>query len=288
MQSPIANSLVSTDWLEAHLMDDNLVLLDASMVSVIGKEPILYDEVVCIPRSRRFDLENVFCDSTSSQVHALPTQDQFITGMARLGIEPHHHIVIYDNQGIYAAPRAWWLCKLMGLDTVYVLDGGLPQWLEEDRLTSSRYQSEGVDYGQVDEQHYNGLQYQPELVIDAQNLLLSLGQSDIAILDARGSARFLGQVAEPRAGVRGGHIPHAVNLPFAQVLSGHKLKRVTELQALFSQKAPSESTRIFSCGSGITACILILASVVAGHQQAKLYDGSWAEWGSRADLPVET
>lgn len=288
MQSPMANSLVSTDWLEAHLTDDNLVLLDASMVGVIGKEPIIYDEVVCIPRSRRFDLENVFCDNTSTQVHALPTREQFIAGIAKLGIEPDHHIVIYDNQGIYAAPRAWWLCKLMGLETVYVLDGGLPQWLEEDRMTSSRYQSEGIDYGQVDEQNYSALQYHPELVIDAQRLLLSLGQPDIAILDARGRARFFGQVAEPRAGVRGGHIPHAVNLPFAQVLQGHKLKSSTELQALFSLKAPLESTRIFSCGSGITACILILASVVAGHNQVKLYDGSWAEWGSRADLPVET
>ncbi|MGX7651873.1 sulfurtransferase [Shewanella putrefaciens] len=280
--------LVSTQWLEAHLTDPYLVLLDASMEIVIGKEPLIYDEPICIPRSRRFDVEEQFCDKTSTQIHALPTFAQFIQGIAQLGIEPDSVVVIYDNQGIYSSPRAWWTFKVMGFNRVYVLDGGLPQWIEEDRITSSRYQAEGVDYGPTDvDTLADVLQYHPEQVMDAEAVLKRIEDPDTAIIDARGAPRFLGQVSEPRPGVRSGHIPRSVNLPFAQVLDGNKIKTVSELQSIYQGLAADKSARIFSCGSGITACILILASVAAGHTNPILYDGSWADWGSRTDLPIE-
>lgn len=280
--------LVSTQWLEAHLTDPYLVLLDASMEIVIGKEPLIYDEPICIPRSRRFDVENKFCDKTSTQIHALPTFAQFIQGIAQLGIEPDSVVVIYDNQGIYSSPRAWWTFKVMGFNRVYVLDGGLPQWIEEDRIISSRYQAEGVDYGPTDvDTLADVLQYHPERVMDAEAVLKRIEDPDTAIIDARGAPRFLGQVSEPRPGVRSGHIPRSVNLPFAQVLDGNKIKTVSELQSIYQGLAADKSARIFSCGSGITACILILASVAAGHTNPILYDGSWADWGSRTDLPIE-
>lgn len=280
--------LVSTQWLEAHLTDPYLVLLDASMEIVIGKEPLIYDEPICIPRSRRFDVEEQFCDKTSTQVHALPTFAQFIQGIAQLGIEPDSVVVIYDNQGIYSSPRAWWTFKVMGFNRVYVLDGGLPQWIEEDRIISSRYQAEGVDYGPTDvDTLADVLQYHPERVMDAEAVLKRIEDPDTAIIDARGAPRFLGQVSEPRPGVRSGHIPRSVNLPFAQVLDGNKIKTVSELQSIYQGLAAGKSARIFSCGSGITACILILASVAAGHTNPILYDGSWADWGSRTDLPIE-
>ncbi|MCP3128042.1 sulfurtransferase [Shewanella sp. KJ2020] len=280
--------LVSTQWLEAHLTDPHLVLLDASMETVIGKEPLVYDEPICIPRSRRFDIENVFFDRTSTQIHALPTFEQFIQGIAQLGIEADSVIVIYDNQGIYSSPRAWWTFKVMGFHRVYVLDGGLPQWIEEDRITSSRYQAEGIDYGPADiDTLADALQYHPERVMDAEAVLSRIGDVDTAIIDARGAPRFLGQVSEPRPGVRSGHIPHSVNLPFAQVLDGNKIKTASELQAIYQELTADKPARIFSCGSGITACILILASVAAGHTHPILYDGSWADWGSRTDLPIE-
>ncbi|ABM25893.1 3-mercaptopyruvate sulfurtransferase [Shewanella sp. W3-18-1] len=280
--------LVSTQWLEAHLTDPYLVLLDASMEIVIGKEPLIYDEPICIPRSRRFDVEEQFCDKTSTQIHALPTFAQFIQGIAQLGIEPDSVVVIYDNQGIYSSPRAWWTFKVMGFNRVYVLDGGLPQWIEEDRITSSRYQAEGVDYGPTDvDTLADVLQYHPERVMDAEAVLKRIEDPDTAIIDARGAPRFLGQVSEPRPGVRSGHIPRSVNLPFAQVLDGNKIKTVSELQSIYQGLAADKSARIFSCGSGITACILILASVAAGHTNPILYDGSWADWGSRTDLPIE-
>ncbi|MGL5047199.1 MAG: sulfurtransferase [Shewanella sp.] len=280
--------LVSTAWLEAHLTDPDLVLLDASMETVMGKEPLVYNEPTCIPRSRRFDLENVFCDKTSTQINALPTFAQFSQGIAQLGIEAESVIVIYDNQGIYSSPRAWWTFKVMGFNRVYVLDGGLPQWMEEDRITSSRYQAEGVDYGPTNiDTLADVLQYHPERVMDAEAVLSRIEDAETAIVDARGAPRFLGQVSEPRAGMRSGHIPRSVNLPFAHVLNGHKIKATSELQVIYQGLAADKSARIFSCGSGITACILILASVVAGHKNPILYDGSWADWGSRTDLPIE-
>ncbi|MFB2660627.1 sulfurtransferase [Shewanella mangrovisoli] len=279
--------LVSTQWLEEQLTSPDLVLLDASMAVVLGKEPILYSEPVCIPRSRRFDVETDFCDTTSSQIHALPRFEQFVEGIAKLGIDPQSVVVIYDNQGVYSSPRAWWIFKVMGFHRVYVLDGGLPQWMAEDRVTSSRYQEEGIDYGASDSEVLSAvLEYQSARVMDAEAVLAKLDDSGSAIIDARGAARFLGQVSEPRPGVRSGHIPHSVNLPFTEVLDGFKIKSSAELQTLFQGLAGDKPLRIFSCGSGITACILILASLASGHADAVLYDGSWADWGSRSDLPI--
>ncbi|MGL5360074.1 MAG: sulfurtransferase [Shewanella sp.] len=282
--------LVSTQWLEDHLHQGQLVLLDASMATVIGREPRVYAGPICIPSSRRFDIEQDFCDTQSRHIHALPTLAQFIQGAAKLGITPDSTVVVYDNQGIYSSPRAWWIFKLMGFERVYVLDGGLPQWLAEDRLTSSHYQTPGQDYQQgAAASLASALHYRPELVVDAEAVLAKISDkldADTAIIDARARGRFLGQMSEPRPGVRSGHIPHAVNLPFAEVLNGDKLKSAQELQALFATLGADKPLRIFSCGSGITACILLLASAAAGHERGVLYAGSWADWGSRSELPI--
>ena len=277
--------LVTTAWLEANLFESNLVLLDASMQSVVGKEPILYDEFICIPRAQKFDIEQVFCDTDSAQLHAMPTPGQFEQGVTALGIDRDSLVVIYDNQGIYSAPRAWWMFKLMGHENVYVLDGGLPQWLGEARMTSESYQTLVLDEESVP----YVADYQPGLICDANYVLESLG-SDSVVLDARAPGRFAGEVGEPRPGVRCGHIPGSLNLPFGELLREHRMKRVEDLQAMFAAlvgEQDSEQERIFSCGSGITACILILASVASGHDKAVLYDGSWADWGRNAALPIE-
>ncbi|NMH65702.1 sulfurtransferase [Shewanella salipaludis] len=279
--------LVSTAWLEAHLQDEKLVLLDASMDTVIGKEPLIYDRLVCIPGARRFELERQFCDLQSSQIHALPTEAQFSLGIQALGIAPDSLVVIYDNQGIYASPRAWWTFRVMGFDNVFVLDGGLPQWLAEGRKTVNEYQA-------VDETAKGNAvgHYRPQLVCDSAEVLRRLDDAGTAIFDARGAARFQGKAPEPRAGVRSGHIPHSHNLPFTEVLDGYRLRPVAELRRRFAELSGDDADTgkrcICSCGSGITACILILALEAAGYDHAVLYDGSWADWGSNHALPLET
>ncbi|WP_040572178.1 sulfurtransferase [Shewanella benthica] len=289
MKSP----LVTTLWLEQHLDDDRLIVLDASMAKVVGRPQILYDTFSCILGAKKLDLENELCDLTSKQTHAFPTVAQFIDIISALGISQTSQIIIYDNQGIYSSPRAWWIFKVMGFNNVYVLDGGLPQWLAEGRTTANRFSpSTLAEPVSVDSIIKSGCEIkvnvQDTWVCDSTYLLNKLSDKHVSIFDARGAKRFSGQASEPREGVRSGHIPNSVNLPFSQVLEDHGLKTAEELQQIFAGLANEQDTqRIFSCGSGITACILILASVEAGYHHNVLYDGSWAQWGSDHKLPIE-
>ncbi|MPY26269.1 sulfurtransferase [Shewanella sp. YLB-07] len=293
MKQTITSPLVTAQWLEQHLDNDNLIVLDASMEKVVGKSPILYDTFSCIPGTKKLDLENELCDLTSNQTHAFPTTAQFIEITSELGITQTSQVVIYDNQGIYSSPRAWWIFKVMGFDHVYVLDGGLPQWLADNRVTAERFSSSTlVDSASVDSIIKSGCELkvnvQDAWVCDSTYLLDKLSDKETSIFDARGAGRFSGQAPEPREGVRSGHIPNSVNLPFSQVLAGHGLKTAEELQQIFAGLANEQDTqRVFSCGSGITACILILASVEAGYHHNVLYDGSWAQWGRDHKLPIE-
>jgi len=288
MESP----LVSTAWLAANLHNDKLILLDASMESVLGKEPIVYDRPCFIPGSQKCDLENVLLDSSSGQPLTFPTAEIFAAAIKPLGIQPDSVVVIYDNQGIYSAPRAWWIFRTMGIEQVFVLDGGLPQWLEEGREVTDTLAVPGADSESIPEMTVS-VAYNDRQVCSCDQLLAQLNDPEVTVLDARGKARFLGEVPEPRPGARPGHIPGAVNLPFSQVLNGNKFKTKDELQPLFAGLISSPDQKlVFSCGSGITACIILLAAVVsgavAGYSNLSLYDGSWAECGSYPQLPIES
>ncbi|OCH19837.1 sulfurtransferase [Aliivibrio sp. 1S128] len=281
MSNPIvANPLVTTAWLAEHLDDDNLVIVDAYMANVVGKEPLVYDEFSCLPTARKLDIEADFCDHSSSQSHALPTESQFTQAAQALGINSDSTVVIYDNQGIYSSPRAWWTFKVMGFEHVYVLDGGLPQWIKEGRETASEYAT-NKRVGNAIGKEVAGLACGSDEVLKAIN-------TTTAILDARAEMRFLGKAPEPREGVRSGHIPGARNLPFSILLDEYSYQDKETLRAIFEERVPSVDTvTYFSCGSGITACILMLAAVSIGYKEVTLYDGSWADWGTNHALPIE-
>lgn len=274
--------LVTTAWLADNLANPKLVLLDASMVEVLGREPIVYNQPVYIPGSRKMDLESNFCDLNSTMVHAFPSAEQFTEEAQKLGINSDSTVVIYDNQGIYSAPRAWWMFQAMGHINTFVVDGGLPQWLAENRETVAGLTANDHGTGNLRSE------FHPEMVCGANDLLTALQAGQVSIVDARSPKRFYGTAPEPRAGVRSGHIPGSQNLPFAKVLDEHTFKNPERLKALFADILPASGQQaVFSCGSGITACILLLAAVIAGYKNNALYDGSWADWGSNPELLIE-
>ena len=274
------NITVSTAWLVEHLDDPNFILLDASMDVVLGKEPLVYEQFRCIPNTLNMHLEQDFFDHQSSMSHAMPTAEQFTQAAQKLGINQDSVVVIYDNQGMYSAPRAWWTFKTMGFDKVYILDGGLPQWMAENLPTADQYIApDRLGNVQASAQH--------GCVCDSRFVFCHFDKQGYTIFDARAEGRFKGRVPEPREGVRSGHIPGSVNLPFANVLDGYRLKSSEALSALFEQTVKDEAEQlIFSCGSGITACILLVAAKVAGASNVILYDGSWAEWGASETWPI--
>ncbi|WP_119393950.1 sulfurtransferase [Salinibius halmophilus] len=269
--------LVSTHWLANNLGD--VILLDASMSKVVGKTPIEYDQPTYIPGSLKLDLENELVDPHADMVNAFPTPVQFAEVASNLGIEADSQVVIYDNQGLYSSPRAWWIFYAMGFKRVKVLDGGLPQWIADGYKTSDMHASAPAK---------SSIQpnFEQQLVCDAAYVLGCTNDESVAIIDARAGERFRGEVAEPRSGMRSGHIPSSLNLPFAQVLDGHKFKSEADLKTLFAELVPTGGKLVFSCGSGITACIIMLAAHIAGYTDTSLYDGSWAEWGGNEALPI--
>ncbi|WP_045826848.1 sulfurtransferase [Teredinibacter turnerae] len=279
----MANSpLVSTGWLASNMLNKELVLLDVSFDNVIGLEPLTYKTPKHIPNSHKLDLENTLCDNTRAGVHNFPRPEQVSAIAQKLGITSESTIVLYDNQGIYSAPRGWWIFKSMGFENVFVVDGGLPKWLEEGRPVVSEYLSatgKTEVYSQAQENRVCGSDF----------VLANLDNPAIKVIDARSVERFAGSVAEPRPGVRSGHIPGAVNLPFARVLHNRRYKSEDALKAIFAELGVESSEQlVFSCGSGVTACILILAAEIAGLRNQCLYDGSWAEWGASDSLPIAT
>jgi thiosulfate/3-mercaptopyruvate sulfurtransferase len=282
----LTSPLVNCQWLNQHLNDDNLVVLDASMAKVVGKEAINYEQFVCIPGAKACDLERAFHLTGACQPHTMPSAEQFESQLTKLAINKNTTVVIYDNQGIYSAPRAWWMFKLMGFKQVYLLDGGLPAWLAQQLPTAHQYQLT-PNNNDIDDKVIFNASKRPSAVLGSLDVLAAIDDSGSVTIDVRAKERFLGLVAEPRAGVRSGHIPKAINLPFAKMLSGHGFKTKEQLSKLFNDYNISPDKQlIFSCGSGITACIVLLGAYICGYDRLSLYDGSWSEWGSNPDLPI--
>ena len=279
----MTHPLVTTAWLADNLANPNVVLLNASMSKVIGREPIVYDQPLFIPGTRIFDLERDFCAVNSNLVHGFPTEEQFTHKAQKLGINADTLVILYDNQGVYSSPRAWWMFQAMGHKNTFVLDGGLPKWLAESRGVVATVSAEPDTGGNI------LAAFQSAMVCDSSYLVKERQAGQVTVVDARSPERFYGTAPEPREGVRSGHIPGSKNLPFALVLDDHSFKNAEQLVALFARTLPSGAHQaVFSCGSGVTACILLLASVIVGYKNTVLYDGSWADWGSNPALPVTT
>jgi thiosulfate/3-mercaptopyruvate sulfurtransferase len=232
-----------------------------------------------IPSAQFFDLESL-SDHSTLLPHMAPSPAQFAEAIGKMGISDTDHVVIYDRQGLFSAARVWWTFKLMGHEKVQVLRGGLPAWQAAGFSVTDRVSTPVPTI--------YAPRHTPEKIIDINDLRHTLKVPAGLVLDARPKARFEGAAPEPRAGLRSGHMPGSRSLPFGELIRDGALKPRDELEAIFkTYGAEDAGTIVTTCGSGVTAAIISMALYEIGHTSARLYDGSWAEWGQDTlDTPV--
>lgn len=267
-------ALVDTGWLERNLKNDAIRILDASWhMPAENRDAIADYEAEHIPGAQFFDID-ANSDKFSDLPHMLPSAEEFAQSVGKLGISNHHHVIVYDMKGVFSAPRVWWTFRAFGHEAVSVLDGGMPKWKAESRpLAKSQEKTKAGNFS---------AQLVPALVKSREEVAAISKSGDADIIDARAASRFRGEVPEPRAGLRPGHIPGSHNLPFGELLMPpyQTLRTPPEISQIFKTAGVDLSkSAVTTCGSGLTACILTLALHQIGKTDVAVYDGSWSEWG---------
>ncbi len=273
--------LVDVNWLRTALLHEDVVVLDASWhMPATHRDGAAEFELGHIPGAAFFSIDGI-ADPDSPLPHMVPTASAFAETVGALGVGTGDHVVCYATEGIGTAPRAWWTFRLFGHSRVSVLDGGLPAWTAAGgslhkgpaHPTARTFEAAGPD---------------PERIRDLAALQANLGTGAELVVDARSAGRFAGTEAEPRPGLRSGHVPGSVSLPYQTLLDGNRMQSPEALQAAFAAAGVDGDRKpVFTCGSGVSACTLGLGLTLTGRDDWAVYDGSWSEWGGRSDVPVE-
>jgi thiosulfate/3-mercaptopyruvate sulfurtransferase len=267
----INKPLVSVNWLHQNIEATNLIVLNGTLPKVTAKSKVSLVEENQISNARFFDIKNVFSVQGAQFPNTFLPAEDFEKKATALGIDKDACIVVYDEHGMYSSPRVWWLFKTMGFENVAVLDGGFPAW-KEAGFTIEKKAAPVFAHGNFTANEQSNLLIASEVVLNAMNDASKL------IVDARSSGRFHATDPEPRAEIRSGHIPNSKSLPYSVLVSNGALKSEEKLKELYKSINPNNKEMVFSCGSGITACVLALGASVAGYKNVAVYDGSWTEY----------